>query len=129
MQRSSGILDGEKDIIAFENVQRRATILIQHLSILPYNERLRELGLPTLEYRRLRADMVQLYKILNKIDIIDSDKLFTKVEGSTTRSNNHKLLKKRVKTHLRKNIFTQRTIDTMEQSTELCSGVAVVKLF
>ena len=37
-------------------------------SHLTYTERLKELGFPTLEYRRKRADMIQVFKILNDID-------------------------------------------------------------
>ena len=53
----------EKDSIMLENVQRRATRLVKALSGLTYQERLLELGLPSLEYRRLRADVIEVYKI------------------------------------------------------------------
>ena len=42
-----------------------------------YPERLKRLGLPTLEYRRERADMVEVYKIMNDIDLANMDKLFS----------------------------------------------------
>ena len=42
-----------------------------------YPERLKALGLPTLEYRRENPDMVQVYKIMNDIDKVNKDKLFT----------------------------------------------------
>ena len=61
----------KKDKIAIENVQRRATKLVRSCKDLPYPERLRKLGLPSLEYRRERSDLVQVYKILNDIDIVD----------------------------------------------------------
>ena len=35
---------------------------------LRYANRLRTLGLPTLEYRRERSDMIQVYKIVNNIN-------------------------------------------------------------
>ena len=57
----------KKDRIATENIQRSATRLVRACKNL-YPERLMKLGLPTLEYRRQRADMVQVYKILNDID-------------------------------------------------------------
>jgi hypothetical protein len=41
---------------------------IQHLS---YGDRLRNLGLPTLQYRRIRADLVETYKIINNVDKVD----------------------------------------------------------
>ena len=67
----------KKDMIIIENVQRRATKLVKSISHLPYSERLKSLGLPSLEYRRERADVVEIYKIMNQIDIIDTDKFFT----------------------------------------------------
>ena len=42
----------KKDRITTENVQRRATCLVKSVKHLPYPERLKKLGLPTLEYRR-----------------------------------------------------------------------------
>ena len=49
---------------AIETVQRRATKWIPGFYDLPYNERLRTLKLPTLACRRMRGDMIQVYKIL-----------------------------------------------------------------
>ena len=67
----------KKDIllIALENVQRRATRLVKSLFGQTYSQRLRALGLPSLEYRRERSDLVEVYKILNNIDIIEKDRL------------------------------------------------------
>ena len=62
---------------AIENVQRRATKFVRCISHLPYSERFRALGLPSLEYRRERADVIQVYKILLDIDKVDKNKLFT----------------------------------------------------
>ncbi len=88
----------KKDKIATENVQRRATRMVMDLTSLPYHERLKILGLPTLEYRRLRADMIQVYKILNGIDLANKDKLFTMTAYHATRGNTQKLFKKRART-------------------------------
>ena len=46
---------------AIEGVQRRTTKLISSISHCPYRERLRILNLPSLNYRRLRGDMIFLY--------------------------------------------------------------------
>ena len=43
-------------------VQKRATTLIIALKHPSYNERLKELQLSTLKYRRLRGDMIQVSK-------------------------------------------------------------------
>ena len=37
------------------------------------------MGLPSLEYRRDGADMVQVYKIINNIDLVDKNKMFYNV--------------------------------------------------
>ena len=54
-----------KHIQQIEKVQRRATKLIPELRSLPYPDRLKKLGLPTLIYRRDREDLIQTYIILS----------------------------------------------------------------
>ena len=75
----------KKDKIIIENIQRRATKLVPSCKNLSYPERLRKLGLLTLEYRRVRADLIQVYKILNDIHIVDKEKLFTRAQYTATR--------------------------------------------
>ena len=51
-----------------ENVQIRATKLVNGMGNMEYTERLAVLDLPTLSFRRLRGDMIELYKHFNKCD-------------------------------------------------------------
>ena len=67
----------KKDKIQIENVQRRATGLVKSIQHLTYPERLKALGLTSLEHRRERSDMIQVYKIMHGIDKVDKDRLFT----------------------------------------------------
>ena len=56
-----------KHISDIEDVQRRATKLIPEIKNLSYPERLRKLKLPTLSYRCIRGQMIEVYKIINNI--------------------------------------------------------------
>ena len=55
----------QMDIDKIEKVQMRATRMVQQLKNLSYEARLRRLNLPTLKYRRLRGDMIQVYNIVS----------------------------------------------------------------
>ena len=54
-------------ITKIERVQRRFNKRIPSVSTLCYNDRLKTLGLDSLEYRRLRYDLVMMYKIVHNL--------------------------------------------------------------
>ena len=83
--------DYKTDIKKLEAVQRRATKLITSLKDKPYGERLKELKLPSLVYRRKRGDMIQMYKIMNNLVRIDRNALFTLPTQSRTREHRLKI--------------------------------------
>ncbi|XP_069108320.1 uncharacterized protein [Argopecten irradians] len=101
-----------RDKITLENVQRRATKRIPSIQNLSYSERIKKLGLPSLEYRRNRADVIQVYKILNKIDILDQTTMFRELTGTATRGHSKKLFKKRLWLNSTGNFFINRVIKT-----------------
>ncbi|MEE6518385.1 hypothetical protein FKM82_029382 [Ascaphus truei] len=53
-----------KDIMELERVQRRVTKLITKIYNLTYEERLAKFYLFTLEKRRIRGDMITIYKYI-----------------------------------------------------------------
>ena len=59
-----------------EQIQRRATRLIKGFEHYNYPERLQELNLSTLYYRRCRCDLIQVFRIIKQIDHINSDSFF-----------------------------------------------------
>ena len=65
-----------KEDVTIENVQRRATKLVRSVSGFDYATRLRKLGLPTLQYRRIRQDLIQTYKILNNYNNVNFEQFF-----------------------------------------------------
>ena len=99
----------KRDIEKLEKVQRRATKIVPALRDLPYSTRLLLLDLPTLAYRRLRGDLIQVFKIVHGIQDVERSSLFvmtTNVEG--LRGHDLKLSKQRSQTRLRQNCFSQR---------------------
>ena len=56
-----------------EQVQQWATRLVPETKGLPYNNRLIELRLPTLNFRRQRTDIIQTFKIIKRIDSVNQD--------------------------------------------------------
>jgi hypothetical protein len=85
----------KKDIKKIEDVQRRATRLVPACSTLPYEERLKFLGLPTLEYRRDRSDMITLYKSIYGLDDLKWSNIFNLAQGDL-RGHHLKFIKKKV---------------------------------
>ena len=65
---------GDKEVL--ETVQRRAVKAVSNLKGRTYEERLRELGMDTLEERRNRGDLLQAYKVLTKKDNVSAETWF-----------------------------------------------------
>ena len=96
------------DIRKIEGVQRRATKQVKGLRNLSYPDRLRALNLPTLSYRRLRGDMIEMYKIMH--DHYDkSTTINITPMVSNLRGHKYKVFQHRASTELRKHSFRCRT--------------------
>ena len=57
-----------KNVNRMENVQIRATKLVDGLGNQDYEERLKRLNIPSLAFRRFRGDLIELYKHFHYYD-------------------------------------------------------------
>ena len=112
------------DIDLIESVQKRAIRNIRGLNG-SYEEKLKQIGLTTLSQRRCRGDMLQMYKILNKVDDVNPETWFKPLHSrqtNATRSstfittegaelNTLNVVKPKARLELRRNFFSHRVVD------------------
>uniref|UniRef100_A0A803K1Z4 Reverse transcriptase domain-containing protein n=1 Tax=Xenopus tropicalis TaxID=8364 RepID=A0A803K1Z4_XENTR len=100
----------KRDITELERVQRRATKLVKGMESFSYEERLAKLGLFTLEKRRLRGDMITMYKYIKGSYNNLSNVLFTSRSFQRTRGHPLRLEEGRFHLNIRKGFFTVRAV-------------------
>ena len=118
-----------KDRKMLEKVQRRFTRMVPGLRDLGYGERLGFLGLMTLEERRNRFDMVEMFKVLKGLSAMPVETFFELNGNGRTRGNSMKIVKKVVQREIRNFFFSQRVINQWNGLDERVVSAGTVDYF
>ena len=92
---------------------------MRELAKIPYESRLKKLGIYSLYCRRQRGDLIETYKLLKGYYDLDWTGFFTLSPVQNTRGHHTKLYKKHSRLQLsRENFFTQRVINMWNSLSE-----------
>ena len=116
----------QKDIDILEKVQQRATRIVPEFSDMDYDARLLALGLTSLKERRLRGDLIEVFKIMHGYENLRRKDFFTLASETNNyglRGHKFKIWKPDTKTMSRKWFFDIRPIEAWNRLPEevVCS--------
>ena len=122
------------DMDKLEKVQKRAVNMVAGLKSKNYADKLKEVGLTSLEERRSRGDMLQTFRIINGIDNVEAETWFTFAnerdrDGATnTRHSSDitRLVQGESRYEPRRNFFSQRVPDLWNSLPKTTSHITTV---
>jgi len=117
------------DIELIERVQRNFTKRLLGFRNKSYSDRLNLLNADTLELRRLKCDLVMIFKIVHKFVDINFDEFFCLNTSGITRGHDYKLSKPLCSNNARQFSFACRRIDVWNSLPVNVVSVNTVALF
>ena len=75
-----------KELLALETVQMRFKSINPAMKSVSHDERLRTLGLYSLEFKRMREKLIEMYRILRGLDRVDMERMVPLVGKTRTRA-------------------------------------------
>ena len=112
-----------------ESVQRRRTKRLANMKSLQYKDRLQRLNMYTLQTRRLRYELIFLYKIVNNLVNVKFDDFFQYSPSLRTRGNRFKILYKHCNHDYRLYFFTCDIVSYWNKLTDDEIEVKSVPIF
>ena len=100
--------------------------MLPSVANLSYEQRLKELDLPSLMYRRLQGDLIETFKLTNGFYKVNIDNYLCLNKDTRTRGHCYKLAKQSCNLEVRKHFFSLRVVDTwnsLPQSTVTVSSI------
>lgn len=117
----------KKHVQRLERVQRALTKYIPEFEGLEYEERLNKMNLPTLKERRVRGDILMIYKCLTNRENTENDKVFK--FATSKRCHDKKLLKSGCSRDVEKYGFPNRSIELWNKLPDYITNQITVKGF
>ena len=126
----------KKDVKFLEKVQIRATKLVKSIGNLPYEERLKKLGLTTLKARRERGDLIEYFKIskgLSRVDWHNPNKIMNSLSingpAGNIRGQKHRIVKQLTRIKQRENFMTNRVVENWNKLPQDVIGANSKNIF
>ena len=117
------------NINKLERIQKRMTRMPQRIRHLPYRDRLKSLNLLSLQSRRLRAQVILIFKMFQCEPLQDLNNYFTFSSSTKTRGHRYKINTKSAKSNYRLRFFTVSAIVTWNSLPEKAVNAPSLSVF
>ena len=113
----------QQDINNIEGVQRRMTKMMREVEEEEYEQRLKKTKLMSLEMRRLRSDLIEVYKIMHNLEGLEREDFFP-LRSAGRRGHRYTITKQYSRLNSRKYFFSQRVVDQWNRlpTTTVCAA-------